>query len=391
MEKKNILPISSILFAFFIMGFCDIVGISSDYVQRTFHWSPFMTGFIPSLVFIWFLFLGIPVGSLMNKWGRKNTVMLSLVITIMGMFLPLIHYSSLSCILAYVFLGIGNAILQVSLIPLMTNVITNNRMFTSAITGGQVVKAVSSLVGPEFILFAVAAWGDEKWYYCFPLLGVVSIASAVLLHFSAIKREELIPSDSLKSIAEGAALLADKKILMLFLGIFFVVGVDVSTNFVSSKIMTDRFGWTAEMAKFAPQVYFLSRTIGALLGAFLLSRIAEVKYFKVNILACLITLLVWAMVAEEYVNIACIAGVGFFASSVFAILYSLAVQHRPEKANQISGLMITAIAGGAVVTPVIGALTPMIGVTAGIWVTMACVVYLIFCAFKCGTKKQVAN
>lgn len=387
MEKKNILPICSVMFAFFIMGFCDIVGISSDYVQRSFNWSPFMTGFIPSLVFIWFLFLSIPVGSLMNKWGRKNTVLLSLVITIIGMFLPLIAYSSVSCVLAYIFLGIGNAILQVSLVPLLTNVITNKRLFTSALTGGQVFKAISSLVGPEFILFAVAAWGDEKWYYCFPLLGVVSIASALLLHFSSIQKEvSEQSSDSLKSIAEGIALLGDKKILMLFLGIFFVVGVDVSTNFVSSKIMAERFSWSADMAKFAPQVYFLSRTIGAFLGAFFLSRIPEVKYFKVNILACMATLFIWALINNEYVNIACIAGVGFFASSIFAILYSLAMQHRPDKANEISGLMITAIAGGAVVTPVIGAITPMVGVTAGIWVTMVCVAYLVYCAFACGNN-----
>ena len=384
MEKKNILSICSVMFAFFIMGFCDIVGISSDYVQRTFNWSPFMTGFIPSLVFIWFLFLSIPVGSLMNKWGRKNTVLLSLVITIIGMFLPLVVYSSTSCVLAYIFLGIGNAILQVSLVPLLTNVITNKRLFTSALTGGQVFKAISSLVGPEFILFAVAMWGDEKWYYCFPLLGVVSIASALLLHFSSIQKEVQVKSDSMKSIAEGVALLGDKKILMLFLGIFFVVGVDVATNFVSSKIMTERFSWSAEMAKFAPQIYFLSRTIGAFLGAFMLSRIPEVKYFKINIWACMITLLIWALVNNEYVNVVCIGGVGFFASSIFAILYSLAMQHRPDKANQISGLMITAIAGGAVVTPVIGAITPMVGATAGIWVTMVCVAYLIYCAFMCG-------
>ncbi len=392
MKKKNIVPICSVLFAFFIMGFCDIVGISSDYVQRTFHWSPFMTGLIPSLVFIWFLFLGIPIGGLMNKWGRKNTVLLSLVITIVGMFLPLVVYSSISCVLAYVFLGIGNAILQVSLVPLLTNVITNKRLFTSALTGGQVCKAVSSLLGPEFILFAIAIWGDDKWYFCFPVLGVLSIASALLLHFSSIPEEVKEQSvNSLKAIAEGISLLRDRKILMLFLGIFFVVGVDVSTNFVSSKIMTERFSWTAEMAKYAPQVYFLSRTIGAFLGAFALTRIHEVKYFKVNIAACLITLLVWAMVENEYVNVACIAGVGFFASSIFAILYSLAVQHRPEKTNQISGLMITAIAGGAVVTPVIGAFTPLIGVTAGIWVTMLCVVYLLYCAFVTCKSFDVAK
>ena len=115
---------------------------------------------------------------------------------------------------------------------------------------------------------------------------------------------------------------------------------------LSSNLMSIRFGWSDEQVKFAPQVYFLSRTIGALLGAFLLTRIAEMRYFS-----------------YKYCSLCCFAAsfnrsgkgcgeyslywcVGFFASSVFSIIYSMALQACPEKANQISGLMITAVAGG---------------------------------------------
>ena len=138
-DRKFSPAILPVLFGFFIMGFCDIVGITSDYVQKTFAWSDSMTGFVPSLVFIWFLFLGIPVGNCMNRWGRKNTVLLSLGITIVGMFLPMIVYNSVTCMLAYVMLGIGNAILQVSLNPLLSNVVTDSRLLTSSLTVGQVV------------------------------------------------------------------------------------------------------------------------------------------------------------------------------------------------------------------------------------------------------------
>lgn len=52
MKKQNsILTTLPVLFGFFVMGFCDIVGISSDYVQRSFNWSPVMTGFVPSMGF----------------------------------------------------------------------------------------------------------------------------------------------------------------------------------------------------------------------------------------------------------------------------------------------------------------------------------------------------
>ena len=177
--QNSIYAALPVLFGFFVMGFCDIVGISSDYVQRTFNWSPVMTGFVPSLVFIWFLFLGIPIGNQMNKWGRKNTVLLSMGITVVGMLLPLIVYNSATCMIAYALLGIGNAILQVSLNPLLSNVVTSQRLLTSSLTAGQVIKAVSSLVGPEIVLLAVAHFGDDKWYYCFPILGFITLLSAV--------------------------------------------------------------------------------------------------------------------------------------------------------------------------------------------------------------------
>jgi fucose permease len=214
------------------------------------------------------------------------------------------------------------------------------------LTVGQVIKAASSLVGPEIVLLAVHYWGMDKWYYCFPILGFITLLSTVWLIATPIERERNVVSNSDLSMRNTFALLKDRTILLLFLGIFFIVGVDVATNFISSKLMSIRFGWSDEQVKFAPQVYFLSRTIGALLGAFLLTRIAEMRYFRINIVACVVSLLVLIGVEKDVVNIVCIGAVGFFASSVFSIIYSMALQARPEKANQISGLMITAVAGG---------------------------------------------
>ncbi|NDV82611.1 sugar MFS transporter [Bacteroides sp. 51] len=380
-QQNTVIKALPVLFGFFVMGFCDIVGITSDYVQRSFDWSPQMTGFVPSMVFIWFLFLGIPVGIRMNKWGRKNTVLLSMVITVVGMVIPLISYNSITCLLAFALLGIGNAILQVSLNPLLNNVITSGKLLTSSLTAGQVIKAISSLVGPEIVLLAVAWFGDDKWYYCFPILGVITLLSALWLMATPIARERESETSGLTSTRDTFALLKEKTILLLFLGIFFIVGTDVSTNYISSKLMAARFDWTVEQVKFAPQVYFFSRTVGALLGAFLLTRIAEIRYFRLNILACVASLLVMAFVENEIVNLVCIGAVGFFASSVFSIIYSMALQARPQKANEISGLMITAVAGGGVVPPVIGFAIGGIGIIGGIFVTLICVLYLTYCAF----------
>lgn len=378
-KKTTLIALLPILFGFFVMGFCDIVGFTSDYVQRSFGWSDAVTGFVPSMVFIWFLFLGIPVGNMMNKWGRKNTVLLSMAVTVVGMLLPLVAYNGVTCMAAFAFLGIGNAILQVSLNPLLSNVVTDARLLTSSLTIGQVVKALSSLMGPQIVVLAIGWFGDDRWFYCFPILGAVTLLSALWLMLTPIKREAA--SDSTLSMGDSFGLLKDKTILMLFLGIFFVVGVDVSTNFIASKLMVSRFAWIQEEAKIAPQIYFFSRTVGALLGAVLLARFSEIKYFRVNIVACVAAIAVLVAIDDAIVNLACIGAIGFFASSIFSIIYSMALQARPEAANQISGLMITAIAGGGVVTPVLGFVTESTTIVGGAYVILACILYLCWCAF----------
>jgi fucose permease len=390
MKKENSLFVAlPVLFGFFVMGFCDIVGRASDYVQDAFKWSDTMTGFVPSMVFIWFLILGIPVGIKMNRWGRKNTVLLSMIVTIAGMVIPFLYYGSVTCMIAFALLGIGNTILQVSLNPLLKNVITNQKLLTSSLTGGQVVKAISSFVGPYILLLGINIFGhgdQAYWYYCFPIMGAVTLLSGLWLILTPIPRErdEATPSGS--SLRETLALLADKTILLLFLGIFFVVGVDVATNFISSKIMINRFNW-GDNAGIAQQTYFVSRTVGALLGAFLMTRIAEMKYFKVNIIAAIAALFILAFVQQEIVALAAIGAIGFFCSCIFSIIYSMAVQARPEKTNQISGLMITAIAGGAVVTPILGIAMGISGINGGILVILLCVCYLTYCAFGLKTQK----
>lgn len=383
-QNNSILKALPVLFGFFVMGFCDIVGISSDYAQEAFGWSNTMTGFIPSMVFVWFLFLSIPIGIQMNRWGRKNTVLFSMVITIVGMATPLLIYNSITCMIAYALLGIGNTILQVSVNPLLSNVITDKKLLTSSLTAGQVVKAISSLVGPYIVLLGIHYFGKGDttlWYYCFPILGAITLLSAIWLFVTPIERELKEEVVSASALSDTFSLLKNRTLLLLFLAIFFVVGVDVATNFISSKLMIDRFGWTKEQAGLAPQIYFFSRTVGALLGVFLMTKIEEMNYFKLNIIVCIGVLLGLASVETPYFNLICIGAVGFLCSCIFPIVYSMAVQARPDKANLISGLMITAVAGGGAVTPLIGVAIDGVGMIGGVFVILCCVFYLTYCAF----------
>lgn len=379
---NNITKLLPVLFGFFVMGFCDIVGISSDYASSAFGWSPTMAGLIPSVVFVWFFFLGVPVGLLMNRIGRKNTVLLSCLVTVIGMALPLISYTSATTLVAYALLGIGNAILQVSLNPLLNNVITDEKLLTSSLTAGQVVKAVSSFVGPFIVLAAVNWFGDgneQKWYLCFPIMGAITLISGLWLLATPIPKEKA--AEDGVGVLDTLALLKNPTILLLFFGIFFVVGTDVSTNFISSKVMISRFGYSNEMAGIAPQVYFVLRTIGAFIGVFAMTKIAERKYFQWNIVVCIVAVIGLALVENDIFDFVCIGAIGFLCSCVFPIIYGMAIKAMPEKANEISGLMIMAVSGGTV-SFLVGAANDAVGIVGGILVILLQVLYLTFCAFK---------
>lgn len=383
MKAREISNIGAVLFSFFVMGFCDIVGISSDYAREAFGWSQGMAGLLPSMVFVWFLFLSVPVGIKMNKWGRKNTVLLGMVVTIVGMMIPLIG-TSWSCLIGYAALGIGNAILQVSENPLIKNVVTDEKILTSSLTAGQVVKAVSSFCGPFVMLLAVNVFGGgdkHYWYLAFPILGFITLLSALWLILSPIEREPIEKTNV--TVGETFALLKNPTILLLFFGIFFAVAIDVGTNFVSSKIMINRYGWSVAEAGMAPQVYFICRTIGAFLGVFLMTKVSDMVYYRWNIIICIVVIVSLAFIQlPETWALAQIGAIGFLCSCIFPIIYSMAVQAEPDKANLISGLMITAVAGGGAATPFIGFATDAAGtITAGVCVLLLCAGYLTYCAF----------
>ena len=367
-SKTSKLTIACVMAAFFIQGFCDIVGISSDYAKSAFGWSDTMAGFIPSMVFVWFLFFSVPVGIKMSKWGKKNTVLIGMAVTILGSLIPLLRHSW-ACLVGYALLG---------------HVIKDGKLLTSSLTGGQVVKAISSFCGPFIMLFAVNTLGGgnpQNWYLAFPCLGAITLLSGLWLYFSPVEKEPEQQTDV--TVGATFSLLKNPKILALFFGIFFVVGIDVGTNFISSKILIQRHGWSLAEAGIAPQVYFICRTVGAFIGVFIMTRIKDITYYRINILTCICAILALALIPmSATLTLAFIGAIGFLCSCIFPTIFAMAVKEEPQRANLISGLMITAVAGGGAVPPLIGwANDSFQTITAGILALLVCAIYLTYCAF----------
>jgi fucose permease len=263
---SKLLPI---LLGFFIMGFCDLVGISVTYAQSQFNWSETQAGFLPSLVFLWFFILSVPAALAMGRYGRKNLVLAGLAVTMIAVSIPAILFTETTCYITFILLGIGNTILQVAINPLVTNVVNNK--IPSYITFGQFIKAISSFLGPIIVGYFSLKYGSwEKSFYVYI---VITLLSLIWLFFTKIDKE--VSSNETASFTKILSLLKDNRILLCFIGILCVVGLDVGMNTLTPKLLMQMTGLSKELAAYGSSYYFAARTIGTLFGIALLSKFSE--------------------------------------------------------------------------------------------------------------------
>ncbi|RQP11519.1 MAG: MFS transporter, partial [Parapedobacter sp.] len=351
-REKTVFALLPIVFGFFITGFVDVVGISSSYVQRDFNLSDTMANFLPFAVFIWFFIFSIPTGMLMNRVGRKTTVQISNGITLVAMMIPFVYYSYASCLLAFGLLGIANTMLQVAQNPLLANVVSGKQL-TGALTTGQFIKAISSFSGPFIAAFAASYFGS--WQTMFPLFAGITLISSIWLQVSPIPREQQNQQPS--TFPEVWGLLSNKTVLLLFLGILFIVGLDVGINITTPKLLMERCQLPLQEAGYGVSVYFACRTIGTFIGAFLLARYSASGLLKISTLVAVSALALLFFASDKMTIFLLVGIVGFAGANVFPILFSMALGTLPYKANEISGLMVTGVAGGALIPLVMGVIT----------------------------------
>ena len=375
--KQNKVAISPVRLCFFAMGFVDLVGIASNYVKADLGLSDSIAYFLPSLLFFLFLIFSVPTGMLMNKIGRKPTVMLSLLITLVSLLLPLFSDTFAVMLISFSLLGIGNALMQTSLNPLVSAIIKGDNL-ASTLTFGQFIKAIASFSAPYLALWgAVAAIPTFGlgWRVLFLIFLVAGVLSTVLLGITHVDEE---PCDSSSSFVDCVKLLSRPIVLLCFLGIICHVGIDVGTNTTAPKILMERLGWTLNEAAFATSLYFIFRTAGCLTGSLIMRVVKPRIFFAVSavmMVASMVLLFVGTSSIALYVAIAL---VGFGNSNVFPIIFSQALISVPDRKNEVSGLMIMGLFGGTIFPLLMGFATDACHLQAGAVAVMAIgVVYLI--------------
>ena len=380
-NKSNSSKLLPVMLCFFAMGFVDLVGIASNYVKEDLGLTDAQANIFPSLVFFWFLIFSVPTGVLMNRIGRRKTVLLSLVVTAVSLLLPIFGDSYGLMLCSFSLLGIGNALMQTSLNPLLSNVITGNRL-ASSLTFGQFVKAIASFLAPY-----IAMWGAThaipdlglEWRVLFPVYMVIAIVAILWLGVTHIEEEQ---PDRASGFVDCFRLLGHPFILLCFLGIMCHVGIDVGTNTTAPKLLMERLEMTLDEASWATSLYFIFRTLGCLSGTFILSRFSSRSFLWVSVGMMLVAMLGLLASDVHYIIYICIALIGFGNSNVFSICFSNALLAMPQKKNEISGLMIMGLFGGTVFPLLMGFASDGWGQSGAVAVMTVGVLYLVFYAAK---------
>ena len=380
-RQSKLLPV---MFAFFTMGFVDMVGTATNYVKADFALSDTMANFLPSMVFLWFFFLSVPTGLLMNKIGKRKTVLLSLVVTALALVLPLCGYNYPVLLVSFCLLGIGNTLMQVSLNPLITCIVTGEKL-ASTLTFGQFIKAIASFIAP-----IIASWASVKfgnWLLLYPVFLVFAVIATVYLGLTKI--EEDIPKDKSSGFIQCLKLLGDSSVLLLFLGIVAHVGIDVGVNTCAPKIIMERLALPLEKAGIATSIYFLFRTLGCFSGSFILAKFPLRKFFAVSV-ACMVLAMIGLFLCHTLAGLyVAIALVGFGNSNIFSMVFSKALLYLPEKNNEMSGLMIMGLIGGTIFPLLMGVLSDAMGTQIGSVIVISVgVAYLVYLAFKFLNKEK---
>lgn len=363
------------MLCFFAMGFVDLVGIASNYVKEDLGLTDSVANIFPSLVFFWFLLFSVPTGMLMNKIGRKNTVLLSLIVTVVSLLLPIFGESFYLMLVAFSLLGIGNALMQTSLNPLVTSVIQGN--LASTLTFGQFVKAIASFLAPYLAMWGAVAAIPEfglNWRVLFAIYFVVGTLATLLLFVTPI--DEPKAEGKASGFADCIKLLGTPIVFLSFLGIMCHVGIDVGTNTTAPKLLMERLGMSLNDAAFATSLYFIFRTIGCLTGSFFLRVLKTRTFFIISVILMALSMVGMFFGNEQWMLYGAIACVGYGNSNIFSMCFANALQAVPEKQNEVSGLMIMGLFGGTLFPLAMGVASDAMGQAGAVLCMTVGVIYL---------------
>jgi fucose permease len=373
MTKKSAIAVIPVFLSFFVMGFVDIVGISTAYVKDDFQLSNTAAQLLPMMVFVWFALLSVPVGILQDKYGKKNMLNIGIAITVIAMLVPIIEYTFPIVLISFILIGIGNTIIQVSANPLLHDV-SSKKAYSSNMSLSQFIKAIASLLGPIITTFVATQFGN--WKLIFIIYSVTSFLAYLWLRFTFI--EESKPERDPASIKSCLLLLKNKFVLLMVIAILLIVGIDVGMNTNIALVLMDKYGISTAEASIGIKIYFVALIISRFIGAMLLRTMEPKKFLLISVIISIIGFFGLMISPSLLLSEVSVLLIGLGIANTFPVIFAATVERMPDRSNEISGLMIMSVCGGAVFPFIMGVVSDAFSSLSSMFVLIGCVAYVLF-------------
>lgn len=393
---KKSLSLFSVFLVFLAMGFGDAAGQLVSVVEKVFNISPFMASFVSFFGLIMFGVLSVPMGVVQSRIGKKSTLMIGLVLFLCGAILPVIAFSFGVILLSVFLMGAGAAILQVSGNPMMRDVSAEGK-YSSNLSFAQSVKAIGTLSTSLIIVLIGTSLMKYGWFSAvgqdgeavnmgfrilFPIFAVVLLVTLLLVaaFVPNAKNEE---TEKPTTVGKCIKALGNPYILMMFLGIFFYCGAEASMfNRIPSILIENNPSLTPAIGNIVLIVaLFVGRFAGGVFLRFMKPNTFLYVTIGISVLGNVLLFLPYNSVVTWLSFI--LIGLGF--ANIFPLIFSMCIDRMPDKSNEISGLMTTAIVGAGIVPLLTGA-AANINFKYAFIVTLACLAYLTFVAMMNSRK-----
>src|SRR3989338_1915516 len=380
-----------IFLAFLCMGFGDVVGPLVGLAKETFQLSYTMALLVPFVGFIMFGILSVPIGLYQDKKGKKFILVLGLVVALIGLLLPMVNgmygahvefnpgeYSSFYVVLASILLlCAGATILQVVGNPVMRDV-SPEGAYSKNLSLAQSIKAVGSSLGFLVPPLVAMSFGLD-WSILFPVFSVL-IASTLLLTFPLQISDAKEPGVQRATLRSCLLLLKNGYVLMMVMAIFIYVGAEVSMSSGVPILLRENFGITGFSLWVSWAIFFLPILLGRFVGSIILGRMSAKNFLVVTVFVAIVGVLAMFS-SNELLTYAGVVLVGLGFANIFPLVFSITIDRMPDRSHELSGLMVTAISGGAIVPLIMGSVADSAGVLAGFAVPLLCLLYISFASF----------
>ncbi len=379
--KNNYLKSGPIFLAFLCMGFGDVVGPLTSQLQSEYELSNLMAGLVTFMGFIMFGLLSVPMGLYQDRKGKKIVLLFGMIAALAGLVLPIIgNFASFGLLLgSLLLLGTGATLLQVAGNPIMRDVSPEGK-YSRNLSFGQFFKAIGSLSGALIPLLAAKYWGLD-WKLLFPIYSGIILIAAIYLYVVKID-EKKDDAASPASFGSVLALLKNPYVFFMVLAIFLYVGAEVSMSAKLPNYLEHKFNFDIkELGLWGTLFFFIALMTGRFLGGVILNWMTPSKFLKITTLLALIGIAGLYFATTSFFGFVAIFVIGLGFANIFPLVFSITIDAMPERSNEISGLMVTAIIGGAFVPVIFGAVADIFSLMAGFVVTLVCIGYIFALSF----------